>query len=179
MKFEDYIPLAMETAVFTDLRYPVYSLSIEVHEFLDVLVKPMYRGDNHGRVDRDQLIKEAGDVCWMIAAVVDKFIRNNGGVIVDWEGHTVPDYVNDHSVMSWITVTASLAFREAMFSDEGELDTRVDPVMLGATLVSLLVLVSWVLRRHDITLDQVLETNLAKLRDRQARGVLMGSGGER
>ena len=161
MTFEEYIPEAMKTAVFTDPFYPFASLIVESAELLDVFVKPLLRGDNDGQVDRDKLIKEAGDCYWTLAAVCQHF------GVASVTGFSVMR--NPKGVRALVYLVDKATYL-AMASDTGRVSSLMSDYytqLLG------------VLAEHGITESEVLEANLAKLRDRAARGVLKGSGGER
>ena len=49
----------------------------------------------------------------------------------------------------------------------------------GWRLTDIIFEVGSIAKRHGYTLEQVAEINIAKLRDRQARGVIKGNGDER
>lgn len=69
MNMNDYQKMATETAVYQDLMYPIASLMVEAAEFADLFVKPYLRGDDVD-VDRKEIISEAGDVLWNLAAAL-------------------------------------------------------------------------------------------------------------
>jgi hypothetical protein len=72
MTFNDYQQQAMKTAIFTQPFYPFASLMIEAAEYADLVTKPMLRGDNVP-IDPQEMIAEAGDVLWNLAASLDQY----------------------------------------------------------------------------------------------------------
>lgn len=159
MTFEEYIPKAIATAVFIDGRYPSVSLLVESAELLDVFVKPLLRGDNNGKVDRDKLIKEAGDCCWNLAAICHS------------EGITPRDPPAIIPRTDLITQCINIVYCAQLIANIG-FGRRSLADVYRRRLITLLL-------EFNITESEVLEANLKKLADRAARGVLKGSGGER
>lgn len=62
---------------------------------------------------------------------------------------------------------------------DGVLDEEAHRVAVGKELGDVLWYASQLARDFGFTLDEIAEMNLKKLRDREARGVLSGSGDER
>ena len=60
---------AYETAIYDDPMYPIASLMVEAGELADLFIKPWLRGD-YTEIDRDEVISEAGDVLWNLAALL-------------------------------------------------------------------------------------------------------------
>jgi NTP pyrophosphatase (non-canonical NTP hydrolase) len=73
MNFDEYQQAAGETAEYKDKFYPIASLMVESAELSDLFIKPMLRGDNK-KLDRYDIISEAGDVLWNLAML----LRDNG-----------------------------------------------------------------------------------------------------
>ena len=69
MNMNDYQKAAASTAVYQDLLYPITSLIVESAELGDLFIKPYLRGDEK-EVDRKEIISEAGDVLWNLAAIL-------------------------------------------------------------------------------------------------------------
>lgn len=69
MNFNEYQIEAAKTAVFTNEFYPWASVVIEAAELSDLACKPILRGDNK-TIDRSEVISEAGDVLWNLAAIL-------------------------------------------------------------------------------------------------------------
>lgn len=73
MTFDEYQARAGTTALYQDKFYPIASLMVESAELSDLFIKPMLRGDNK-RIDRHDIVSEAGDVLWNLAML----LRDNG-----------------------------------------------------------------------------------------------------
>jgi NTP pyrophosphatase (non-canonical NTP hydrolase) len=69
MNFNDYQDAAASTAMFRHEFYPIASLMIEAAELADLFTKPMLRGDSTVPT-QDEIISEAGDVLWNLAAIL-------------------------------------------------------------------------------------------------------------
>lgn len=68
MNFNEYQEAAHKTAVYEEYIYPVLGLSAEVGELMSHYAK-LYRGDFR-EIDRDKLIKEAGDILWELTEIL-------------------------------------------------------------------------------------------------------------
>jgi hypothetical protein len=68
--FDEYQRAVMETADYDDPMYPIVSLMVEAAEFADLFVKPLLRGDT-GEPSEADIIGEAGDILWNLAAALD------------------------------------------------------------------------------------------------------------
>lgn len=169
MTFEEYIPLAMATAVFKDPFYPYASLMIETAELADLFAKPMLRGDNDGQVDRDKLIKEAGDCFWNLAAIC--YARK----VTPCPVAEVSPPNQMYSVIVELLYFANEIQQYEMFSIK---PGRIESVVPRA-ISEYYDILRHVLSEQGIEVSDVLDANLAKLKSRAERGVLMGSGGER
>lgn len=69
MNFDDYQTAAASTALYKDKFYPIASLMVESAELSDLFIKPMLRGDDK-KIDRQDIISEAGDVLWNLAMIL-------------------------------------------------------------------------------------------------------------
>ena len=65
----EYQLAAAETALYDDPMYPVASLMVEASELADLFIKPWLRGD-YTEIDRNEVLSEAGDVLWNLAALL-------------------------------------------------------------------------------------------------------------
>jgi hypothetical protein len=70
--FDDYQRAVMETADYDDPFYPIASLMVESAELADLFVKPLLRGDE-GEPSEADIVSEAGDVLWNLAALLDDY----------------------------------------------------------------------------------------------------------
>jgi NTP pyrophosphatase (non-canonical NTP hydrolase) len=69
MYFNEYQLAAHETAIYQDKMYPIASLIVESAELADLFIKPYLRGDDK-KIEREEIISEAGDVLWNLACVL-------------------------------------------------------------------------------------------------------------
>lgn len=69
MTFHEYQIEAAATAVYQEKMYPIASLMVEAAELADLFVKPYLRGDDK-QPKREDIISEAGDVLWNLAAIL-------------------------------------------------------------------------------------------------------------
>lgn len=182
MNFADYQPLAAKTAVYPrtvgdfGMAYCALKLSGEAAELgdkLDELTNAPLEAADALRVTAR---KEAGDVYWYIAGLAREaqldipepdapawfasprdcatYLGRRAGAVSEIVGKTYRDH-------------------DGILSD----DKRV---ALTTALSDMLAALAWlVVSTLDATVSEVLSANIAKLRDRQQRGVLHGSGDER
>ena len=73
MTFDEYQARAAVTALYQDDFYPIASLMVESAELSDLFIKPRLRGDDR-RIDKNDIVSEAGDVLWNLAML----LRDNG-----------------------------------------------------------------------------------------------------
>jgi hypothetical protein len=160
--FKEYQYHAALTAVYppdNEREYLALGLLAEVGELAGVLAKH-YRGD--GGDLREKVLKEAGDVAWFVAQIC----RCTHTPFCDPHTHLRYDALTDLPIN---------AMREATALAAALLDGAPVQKHSQALLIWLRLLVI----RFDLTMDEVMQANLRKLADRQARGVLMGNGDER
>ena len=69
MNFNEYQIEAATTAIYQEKMYPITSLMVEAAELADLFIKPYLRGDE-GQPKREDIISEAGDVLWNLAAIL-------------------------------------------------------------------------------------------------------------
>lgn len=163
MNWDEYATEAKKTAVFTNDFYPVASLPVELVELIEAYGSGAHPSD---------IVAEAGDVIWQTSAICDL-------VGVDlWA-------VVRHSVAVDVTSFSSLMMPVVKMTDEfikpilrGD-DKKPDRQVVFNALVSTLSCVGFILANNRSSLHDAAAKNLEKLRDRQARGVLKGSGGDR
>lgn len=69
MNMNAYQDIAYTFAMYTHSFYPKASLVVEAAELIDLFVKPELRGDKK-EINRNEIISEAGDVLWNLAALL-------------------------------------------------------------------------------------------------------------
>lgn len=116
--------------------------------------------------DEKAFIKELGDILWFVANLADYYKSDYIQQVC--ERHFVKlenDYYQSSDDIKSLAVFAS---RLAANSTK-------DPVNFACVIECLVVIAT----SFDYTIEQVAEINLAKLRDRAARGKIQGNGDER
>lgn len=164
MTFEDYQNEAVKfrTATANNEEYLTLGLIEEVGEAAGKLAKRT----RDGVFDEKAFIKELGDILLFVANLADFYDNRDNS---DY-------YSNCLSNCFEITSRGECAEARAMlylFCDIADLYNR---------MVSFHCVILWLAclsKKYGYTLERVAEINLAKLRDRQARGVISGNGDER
>ena len=163
MTFEEYQKQAVSfrTESANNEEYLTLGLIEEVGEAAGKLAKR--RRD--GVWDEKAFIKELGDILWFVANLADYYDKNNDAnysqELKDCFSGEVDDERFDESIM------CLLVYWVGFFSDD------------GTHLADIVFEVGGFAKKYGYTLGQVAEINLAKLRDRQVRGVICGNGDER
>ena len=131
------------------------------------------------RADCNQaaVLGELGDVCWYIAAVQYELgisdlylLSTNVNNTLGYADEMFSLYENAASIQQMV----AKAYRDA--------GGKLTPWQKNSTsipLIQMLANVNWLAIRAGGTLEGVLAANIAKLADRQARGVIGGSGDNR
>ncbi len=172
MDVNTYQQQAWTTAIYPDagqgvLTYPVLLLVGEVAELRS---RQMDLGQVGGP-DPKALQKELGDVLWALAATATEL----GISLANWfeQPESIPADPIDHlqQSASHLAGLVSKEFRDGLYVDR---HTRVQPLgyQLAAACQGVCLQYSW-----DLT--DIMTLNIAKLKDRQMRGVLQGEGDER
>ncbi len=163
MTFEEYQKAAVSfrTDTANNEEYLTLGLIAEVGEAAGKLAKR--RRD--GVFDERAFIKELGDILWFVANLADYYDRENctkfSAELKDCFEAEVDDERFDEDIMRL------LVYWTGFFSDE------------GSHLSDIVFEVGGFAKKYGYTLERVAEINIAKLRDRAARGVIKGNGDER
>lgn len=163
MTFEEYQKEAVSyrTETANNEEYLTLGLIEEVGEAAGKLAKR--RRD--GVWDEKAFIKELGDILWFVANLADFYERDGRDDYLrklrDCFDTRVKGIQSDKDTLIWLLCDAS-NFLEGFDSLHG----------VAFELACLA-------KRHGYTLEQVAEINLAKLRDRAARGKIHANGDER
>ena len=164
MTFKEYQKAAVSfrTDTANNEEYLALGLIAEVGEAAGKLAKR--RRD--GVWDEKAFVKELGDILWFVANYAEYYDRKNctkfSTELKDCFEVEVDDDRFDEDIMRL------LVYWVGYFSD-GD----------GGRLFDIVYEVGSIAKRHRYTLEQLAEINIAKLRDRQARGVIKGNGDER
>jgi len=181
MNITEYQKLARSTAVYpnidNNLMYPTLGLMGEFGEVAEKLKKAI-RDDNYVITDakKADIIKEVGDVYWYIGAVASE-----AKIELQELNFGDQSFYIDHC-----DIYESLFFLHGTI---GSVINYCRKIMVGNTtsyignlihsLEFLVEELSRFLKKMDIDMNVVLETNIAKLLDRKNRNVLSGSGDNR
>ena len=164
MTFEEYQKEAVKfrTDTANNEEYLTLGLIEEVGESAGKLAKR--RRD--GVFDEKAFIKELGDILWFVANLADYYDRENdthfSDKLKDCFLLEVDDDRFDDDIMRLLVYWVGLF----LDGDDGNITDIVFEV-------------GGIAKKHGYTLEQVAEINLAKLRDRAARGIIQGNGDER
>lgn len=181
MNFDQYQLAAKATAVYPNpiLPIPVYPVLGITGEAGELMIEA-----NALSPDREKLVKEAGDVWWYIASLSTDLGLQLSSMFGDNPDEFDEAMYSSNSPTERMTALpiyiGILAenVKKAMRDDnmkitESRLGKIVDAVHdIGAS-------VSYVSRQHNFSTGFVLETNIAKLAARKAKGTLQGSGDNR
>lgn len=164
MTFEEYQKEAVKfrTDSANNEEYLTLGLIEEVGEAAGKLAKR--RRD--GVWDEKAFIKELGDILWFVANLADYY-----------------DDADIHEALKDCFAYPKLATKQdyndmrclAQFAVQAAADDTDDHLLYESTVIWL----ESIANAFGYTLEQVAEINLAKLRDRQARGQIHGNGDER
>lgn len=151
MTFEEYQREAVNfrTPESDNEEYLRLGLISEIGEVAGKLAK----GIRDGNFDEKAFVKELGDVLWFVANLHDK--RK-----LSLEIRGIPFFIANKYDVEIIQTMSTFA----------EFKSQLDFVVYCVRELA---------RRRGYTLEDVMEINLAKLRDRQYRGVICGNGDER
>lgn len=157
MDFNEYVIRTQETVIYAPevaLHYLIPGLLVEALELL--------------YADVEDEIKEAGDVCWFIARLLEELKADSflpiGCPLSCAAKHEILHHSRKLCDM-WVK-----AVRDNGAINLDEFQSRLDKIR-----VYLIVLAD----QHNLTLSDIMQANVDKLADRKARGVLSGSGGDR
>lgn len=157
--------------------YPVFGLVGESTESLE-----KFGAEASG----EELVKELGDVLWYVTRVS----AESGSSLTEIIGRAKPTKMQDSETPEstlFINMVASSGrcaehLKKALRDDHDEYDvplneTRAEKV--HAELVTVVENLSSIALRHDSSISEIAEKNVAKLQDRDKRGMIHGDGDNR
>lgn len=165
MTFEEYQKQAVSfrTESANNEAYLVLGLISEVGEAAGKLAKRI----RDGVFDEMAFVKELGDILWFVANLAE-FYGESGAQIAFKDAlcdrMKIADFISPSSRVRMLAVLATAVAN-------GE-----EHVWNFKRIVNNLARIA---AKFGYTLEQVAEINIAKLRDRQARGAIKGNGDER
>ena len=182
MNFNDYQTEARKTAIFPKdraLEYTALGLVSEVSELAEIFLEQMSFS-----AKQDALLKELGDCYWYAAAIADALEDAHGsGIRLQYVFDLVTvensmfNATEFHQIVAASGKIAGIV-KKTIRDNEG----KMPPEKFNALLLELSKVLKGLtnmavnLNTHPNT---ILKANLAKLADRQERGVLTGSGDNR
>ncbi len=113
-----------------------------------------------GVFDEKAFIKELGDVLWFVANIAEKY---------NFEFYEKKSFYGESAIENYIYDLSEYAGGMYIFS----------AILSNQTIRRIVESLTALADKFGYTLEQVAEINLAKLRDRQFRGVINGNGDER
>lgn len=165
MTFEEYQKqaVAFRTESANNEEYLTLGLIEEVGEAAGKLAKR--RRD--GVFDKKAFIKELGDILWFVANLADFYDRESDA--------NLSVELKECFKKSAIVILLNNTYQMIKIADYA-----VGGIKFGGDFfINLIGVVRDLANCYGYTLEQVAEINLAKLRDRQVRGVICGNGDER
>ena len=164
MTFEEYQKQAVSfrTETANNEEYLTLGLIAEVGEAAGKLAKR--RRD--GVWDEKAFIKELGDILWFVANLADYYDK--------YHDTDLSDELKSSFNRDAFAVLFGKAYHMIRVANYA-----VELVKSGGRFAELVDEICDLAGRYGYTLEQVAEINIAKLRDRQARGVIKGNGDER
>lgn len=169
MNLDDYQKQAYKFAVYPETNkiiYPALGLCNEAGELCGK-VKKWLRGD-YEELPTEAIADELGDVLWYLAALCTDCGHNMSsdlrvGGTFNLKGSTMPLYGD---LPKEVIELANAAAQASLFPNWDTLSN----VLIHCHSISLCL---------DIPLETIAQRNLAKLLDRESRGVIKGDGDER
>ena len=183
MNITEYQKLARSTAVYPkindNLLYPTLGLMGEFGEVAEKLKKAI-RDDNYVITDakKTDIIKEVGDVYWYIGAVASEAGIELEEISFNDQSFHIDNLDIYQSLFFLHGSVNSIAQHCRIILSGNEYSEFAKPY-LKQILQSFVEELNRFLKKIDINMEQVLETNIAKLLDRKNRNVLSGSGDNR
>lgn len=123
-------------------------------------VKKFYRGDYDQNTLRDNIKKEIGDLTWYLVLYGYKNGTLQSG-FRSAKSHSLPHNIKSLEIL------------------KGRLAIAKTPRHKGIVINTMINTVTNLANNFNLTMEDICQTNIAKIRDRLLRNVLKGSGDER
>lgn len=166
MNLNDYQRAAYATAIYPEqyrVAYPMLKLMGELGELGEVL--------DYSDIDKNDLIKECGDVMWYVAALcTDLGIDLES---IPYENRAGNCYHQSTVAGMRLCETLGKKLRDGKISDDR---SKEIPFLLGNIIEGVTATLRFA---EGTTLHDVLVANIKKLTSRQERGTLTGDGDNR
>lgn len=174
MNFKEYTAAARVTAVYPEqfkCVYPALGIVEEVAEFAEKF-EDWYIGKENGWISkytRDDVILELSDILWFFAIFCDD---NYLDMEVFFETDGKGEYLSNTLIICGkLLGVVQKATRKNEFP--------ISAAKLAEYLDHIAGEINYWCDELNVTIEEVMEINITKLRDRQARNVIKGSGDKR
>lgn len=182
INWNEYQQQALTTAIYPlkrELEYTVLGLCSEVGE-LGTAYAAGKQGWGYSKADLDNLLKEAGDCYWYVAAIADALKVNLQDVAHMDEAAPIYNGSRGLAVLDIVAAASEMAgiVKKSIRDNDGFL-TGEAQTKLEYHLFRALWTLEGLVAAFGSTGAAVRAKNLNKLADRKSRGVLQGSGDNR
>lgn len=180
MDIEHYQKFVNKTAFFPkssqgrNLSYLVMGIVEEVGEIFEFIVKKETLNEN--KYILEQTIKESGDLLWYITAICNE-INFSLERLMQYTKVKKNKHISNNSLLIYLGNLSGAV--KKMIRDDNEKITDKKSDLIINNLCYILIFVLQLCDENNVKFKVVLEINAKKIKDRQKRGTLKGSGNDR
>ena len=180
MDIEHYQKFVNKTAFFPkssqgrNLSYLVMGVVEEVGEIFEFIVKKETLNENEYILE--QTIKESGDLLWYITAICNE-INFSLERLMQYAKVKKNKHISNNSLLIYLGNLSGAV--KKMIRDDYEKITDKKSDLIINNLCYILIFVLQLCDENNVKFKVVLEINAKKIKDRQKRGTLKGSGNDR
>lgn len=180
MDIEHYQKFVNKTAFFPkssqgrNLSYLVMGIVEEVGEIFEFIVKKETLNENEYILE--QTIKESGDLLWYITAICNE-INFSLERLMQYAKVKKNKHISNSSLLIYLGNLSGAV--KKMIRDDNEKITDKKSDLIINNLCYILMFVLQLCDENNVKFKVVLEINAKKIKDRQKRGTLKGSGNDR
>jgi len=178
MDIEHYQKFVNKTAFFPkssqgrNLSYLVMGIVEEVGEIFEFIVKK----ETLNKYILEQIIKESGDLLWYITAICNE-INFSLERLMQYAKVKKNKHISNNSLLIYLGNLSGAV--KKMIRDDNEKITDKKSDLIINNLCYILIFVLQLCDENNVKFKVVLEINAKKIKDRQKRGTLKGSGNDR
>lgn len=178
MDIEHYQKFVNKTAFFPkssqgrNLSYLVMGIIEEVGEIFEFIVKK----ETFNEYILEQTIKESGDLLWYITAICNE-INFSLERLMQYAKVKKNKHISNNSLLIYLGNLSGAV--KKMIRDDNEKITDKKSDLIINNLCYILMFVLQLCDENNVKFKVVLEINAKKIKDRQKRGTLKGSGNDR
>ena len=178
MDIEHYQKFVNKTAFFPkssqgrNLSYLVMGIVEEVGEIFEFIVKK----ETLNEYILEQIIKESGDLLWYITAICNE-INFSLERLMQYTKVKKNKHISNNSLLIYLGNLSGAV--KKMIRDDYEKITDKKSDLIINNLCYILMFVLQLCDENNVKFKVVLEINAKKIKDRQKRGTLKGSGNDR